>query len=73
MTLSYAPKGYLITANFSFEKICFLLTNVQPKPVLFWFRPDTVTQTQIGQYSADTVTDTETTFQRKNLVTNSMG
>ena len=42
---------------------------------LFWFRSDTETETQIGRYfrpvllSADTVTDTETTFQRENLVT----
>ena len=39
--------------------------SVRPKP-LFWFRSDTETETKI--LSADAVTDTETTFQRENLV-----
>ena len=45
-------------------------TSVRPKP-LFWFRYNTDTETQIGQYfRADTVTDTETRFQGENPVTN---
>ena len=42
--------------------------SVQPKP-LFWFKSNTKTETQIGRYfSANTITNTETTFQRENLV-----
>ena len=54
--------------------LCFLL-GVPLKP-LFWFRPDTYTETQIWpMLSADTVTDTktETTLQRENLFTDIMG
>ena len=46
--------------------LCFLL-GVRLKPI-FWFRPDTYTETQIWQ-----ITKTETTLQRENLVTDSMG
>ena len=54
-----------------FEFLSCLLSSVRPKPI-FWFWSDT--ETQIGLIvSADTVTNTETTFQRENLVTNSMG
>ena len=48
------------------------VTCVRPKS-LFWFRSNNETQTKIGRYfSTDTVTNTETTFQRENLVSDSM-
>ena len=51
-----------------------LKISVRTKP-LFWFGSDTETKTQIGRcvLLADTATDTKTTFQRENLVIDSMG
>ena len=63
------PKPVLtVTDQFAiFISICDQIS-VRLKP-LFWFRSDT--ETHIGRYfRADTVTDTETKFQGKNLVTN---
>ena len=40
---------------------------------IFWFRSNTKTNTQIGQYFRPISLITETTFQRENLVSNSMG
>ena len=46
--------------------------SVRPKP-LFWFRCNTETQILTGHYFlTDTVTHTVTTFQRENLVTNTL-
>ena len=47
------------------------LVSGRPKQ-LFWFRSNT--KTQIGRYfHGNTVTDTETTFQKENLVIDCMG
>ena len=52
---------------------CILVCSVRPKP-LSWFRSDTETETQMARLMplANIVTDTETTFQRENLVTENL-